>query len=60
MKKRTNRPRNRKEMLKFQVVSLESRRRMVVIKPDYIEMRKAEIDLKKSNNLKSLVIENKN
>ena len=59
MKKRSNRPRNRKEMLEVQVVSLESRRQMVIIKPDYIEMRKIEINAE-NNNLNSFATKNKN
>lgn len=59
MKKNNNKPRNRKERLEVQVISLESRRQMVIIKPDYVEMRKIEIESRENNNLKSFSVKNK-
>ena len=59
MKKNNNKPRNRKERLEVQVISLESRRQMVIIKPDYVEMRKIEIESRGNNNLKSFAVKNK-
>lgn len=59
MRKKTNKPRNRREMLEVQVVSLESRRQLVVIKPDYVEMRKIEIESRGNNNSKSYATKNK-
>lgn len=59
MRKKTNKPRNRKEILEVQVVSLESRRQLVIIKPDYVEMRKNEIESRENNNLKSYSTKNK-
>ncbi len=59
MRKNTSKPRNRKERLEVQVISLESRRQMVIIKPDYVEMRKIEIESRENNNLKSFAVKNK-
>lgn len=59
MKKKTNKPRKRREILEVQVISLESRRQMVIIKPDYVEMRKIEIESGRKNDLKSYATKNK-
>lgn len=59
MKKKTNKPRNRREILQVQIVSLESRRQMVIIKPDYVEMRKIEIESGRKNDLRSCATKNK-
>lgn len=59
MKKKTNKPRNRREILQVQIVSLESRRQMVIIKPDYVEMRKIEIESGRKNDLRSYATKNK-
>ncbi len=59
MRKKPNRPRSRKEMLEVQVVSLEVRHRMNIIKPDYVEMRKVETESGRKNDLKSFGIKSK-